>query len=171
MRKEDFHKQLVLASSAALNFGQQYVSNSLSQSFIYVVVLNQSNDGNREEDEIIYPEDDGKIYSGISQTEAVKLLYREGCCPEWIDIRVAGADRDITLISLDCCGRYHSDESKLYYTWNGTQPFGIQSPFLPPDWKEDKKFELRSPSKAIVEITTINSWIFGDSVKVFDALE
>jgi hypothetical protein len=89
MRKEDFHNQLIEASSAALHFGQQYVSNCLSQNFAYVVVLNQSNDGNREKDEIIYPEDNGKIYSGLSQTEVVELLYREGRCPEWIDIRVS----------------------------------------------------------------------------------
>lgn len=171
MKKEDFCNQLTSASSAALRFGQQYVSNCLSQNVIYVVALNQSHDGNRKEDEIIYPEDDGKIYSGLSQIEVVELLYREERCPEWINIRVAGADRDVTLVSLECCGRYHCDESKLYYTWNGTQPFGIKSPILPHDWKEGEKFELRSPSKAIEEIIVRNSWIFKDAVKVFEALE
>jgi hypothetical protein len=59
----------------------------------------------------------------------------------------------------------------MYYTWNGTQPFGIKSPYLPPSWNEGEKFELRNPSKAIEEIVARNTLIFGDSVEVFETLE
>ena len=171
MEKEAFHNQLIAATAAALDFGQQYISNSISQNLTYVAILNQSHDANREQDEIVYPEDDGKIYLNLSQTEVVKLLYRESRCPEWIDIRISGTDRETTLIELGCCGRYHFDETKMYYTWNGTQPFGVKSPFLPYDWKKGEKFELGTPSKAIEEIITRNSWLFKDSVKVFETLE
>lgn len=172
MKREDFQSQLIEATFAAIKFGQRYVSNCLTQNVTYVVVLNQSCDGNREKDEIIYPEDNGKIYSGLSQSEVAELLYREGRCPEWIDIRIAGADGDVTLIELECCGRYHDNDSKLYYTWQDTQPFGIKSPFLPaPFWKEGEVFELKKPDKAMEDIIARNSFIFKDSVKVFETLE
>ncbi len=157
MRKEDFHNQLIAASFAALRFGQEYVSNHLSHDLTYVVVLNQSCDGNRKDDEIVYPEDDGKIHSGLSHVEVVDLLHREDRCPQWIDISVAGADEEVTLLKLLCCGRYHADESRLYYYWQGSQPFGIKSPVLPFDWKEGKKFELEKPSKAIEDIVVRTS--------------
>lgn len=153
MRKEDFHNQLRAASFSALRFGQEYVSNRLSHHLTYVVVLNQSADGNRKDDEIVYPEDDGKIHSGLSEIEVVELLHREDRCPQWIDISVAGADKKTTLFRLLCCGRYHADESRLYYYWQGSQPFGIKSPVLPANLKEGKKFKLKKPNKAIEDIT------------------
>ncbi len=163
MRKEDFHNQLTAASFEALRFGQKYIINHLSNDITYVVVLNQSYDGHRKEDEIVYPEDDGKIYSDLSQVQVVDLLHREECCPQWIDISVEGADKKKTLLRLLCCGRYHADESRLYYYEQGTQPFGIKSPNFPSGWKEGKKFKLKKPSKAIEDIVTKNSLRFGDS--------
>ncbi|MBC8391091.1 MAG: hypothetical protein H8E17_00780 [Deltaproteobacteria bacterium] len=161
MRKEDFHNQLIAASFASLCFGQEYVSNRLSHDLTYVVLLNQSYDGHRKEDEIVFPEDDGKICSDLSQLELVDLLHRDGRCPMWIDIQVAGADKKRTLMSLRCCGRYHDDESRMYYYEQGTQPFGIKSPDLSHAWREKfihqhtrkvKKFKLKNPSKAIEDI-------------------
>lgn len=128
-----------------------------------MVVLNQSHDENRAKDEIIYPDDNGKIHSGLFEAKVVNLLFRESRCPVWIDINIAGTDQNVTLVELSCCGRYHGDRSRMYY---GNQPFGIKSPLLPPDWKEGEKFQLLSPSKAIEEIITRNSLIFKDSVKV-----
>lgn len=154
MRKEDFYHQLIAASSATLRIGQQYVSNHLNHDLAYVVVLNQSYDAERKNDEIVYPEDNGKVHCHLSQLEVVDLLHRDNRCPMWIDISVAGADEKVTLLILLCCGRYHADESRLYYNWQGTQPFGIKSPNLPFDWKEGTKFELKKPSVAIEDIVT-----------------
>ena len=152
MRREDFHVQLLAATFSALRFGQEFVKNRLSLKVAYVALLNESCDGNREDDEIVYPEDDGRIVTDLTGREVVDLLHRDGRCPQWIDISVAGADREATLLRLLCCGRYHGDESRLYYFDQGTQPFRIKSPVLPPDWKEGVEFRFKKPSKALKDI-------------------
>lgn len=152
MRREDFHTQLLAATYAALRFGQAYLKNRLSLNVIYVAVLNSSYDSNREDDEVVYPEDDGRIVPDLTDRDVVELLHREDRCPQWIDIAVAGADKDATLLRLLCCGRYHGDESRMYYFENGTQPFGIKSPSLPVGWKEGQKFKVKKPNQAMEDI-------------------
>jgi hypothetical protein len=149
MRKEVFRNQLISASISATRFGQGYVLDTLLYNFRYIVILNQSYDGNCESDELTFPEDNGKVFCGLSGEQVVDLLFREGRCPLWIDISVVGASDDTTLLRLLSCGRYHADESRLYYYQQGTQPFGIKSPDLPPDWKEGCKFKLKKPCEAM----------------------
>jgi hypothetical protein len=152
MRKEDFRIQLIASSFFATRFAQNYVCEVLPFNFRYVVSLNESYDGNRQPDEVVYPDDNGKVLCDLSEDGVVDLLLRENRCPQWIDIAVAGASEEITLLGLCCCGRYHGDESRLYYYESGTQPFGIKSPALPPDWKEGKKFAVGRPDDAMASI-------------------
>ena len=163
MRKEDFHSQLLAATFSALRYGQTHVKNRLPINVTYIVILNQSYDVNRKSDEIVYPEDAGRIETYLSDKAVVDLLYREGRCPQWIDISVAGADRNITLIRMLCCGRYHGDESRMYYYDGGLQPFGIISPDLPVDWKAGEKFRLKKPDDVISNIIAhrelFKSWL------------
>lgn len=174
MRREDFHNQLTAASFDALRFGQEYVSNRLSLKLTYVAVLNQSYDENRKEDEVVYPEDDGKIVPCATEREVVDLLYRKCRCPQWIDISVAGADKTATLLRLLCCGRYHHDETRLYYYQRGTQPFGIKSPDLPPGWKDGNKFKLHKRDKALNLIINNRGYIprhFGRSRRLLKRIK
>ena len=161
MRKDDFRNQLVAASFAALRFGQKYVKNRLSHNLTYVVLLNQSYDGHKTDEEVVFPFDIGKVKSGLNEEEVVDLLWREGRCPVWINISAIGSERKVTLVQLCCCGRYHSDESKMYYYWQGTQPFGIKSPYLRGKWKNGKwvdgqKFKLPGTKKALEDVTAMN---------------
>ncbi len=149
MRREDFHSQLLAATFAAITFGQEHVKNRLSLSVRYVALLNQSYDDNREPDEVVFPDDDGRIECDLTDQSVVELLHRDDRCPQWIDISVVGSDRTTTLICLRCCGRYHGDESRLYYYPSGTQPFGIKSPHLPFGWREGRKFRIPRPDKAV----------------------
>lgn len=142
MRQQDFHTQLLAATFAALRFAEKYVVNQLSLDIEYVAELNSSFDDNRKHDEVIYPEDDGRFASGLSGLEVVELLYRDGRCPQWIDIRVQGASDGKTLLSLLCCGRYDDVDTRLYYYERGSHPFGIKSPTLPPGYVDGEKFHL-----------------------------
>jgi len=156
MRKEDFHSQLYAATFSSLRFGQDHVKNRLMSNVRYIVLLNQSFDEGRKKDEVIYPEDEGRIEVNLSDQAVVDLLYREGKCPLWIDISVVGADSDTTLLRLLCCGRYHNETSHMYYYDAGLQPFGIKSPDLPSGWKEGAKFKVKKPDEAIRDIIELN---------------
>ena len=147
LRREDFHVQLLAATFAALRFSQELVKNRLVLNVRYLVILNQSCDFNASGDEVVYPEDDGRFQADLTDSDVVDLLFRNGCCPEWIDIAVAGADRKTTLVSLYCCGRFCSEESRMYYTWTGFQPFGVKGPDLPKGWREGRKFSVPRPGQ------------------------
>jgi hypothetical protein len=157
MRRDDFHFRLLAATYAALRFGQGYVTNQLPLDVRYIALLNQSYDGNREDDEVVYPADDGRIESDLTDVAIVELVHRQDLCPQWIDISVAGADQSVTFVRLLCCGRYHSNESRMHYYQNGSQPFGIKSPDLPEGWQEGVKFELESRARAMNRIMNVNS--------------
>lgn len=153
MRRDQFHIQLLAATHAALQRAHLVCEKRFSMNISYVVFLNQSYDGNRKEYELVYPDDSKRVEQDLSETEVVELLYRDGRCPQWIDIWVAGADRSSTLMCLTCCGRYHDNDERLYYYEQGTQPFGIKLPTcLPMDWKQGDKVSLDSPKKALASL-------------------
>ena len=142
MRNEDFHFRLQAATFAAIRFAQTMVKDTLRLEPKFFVALNASYDGNRENDEKVYPEDDGRIAIDLSDQDVVKLLCREEAVPQWIDIGVAFCTREFTGLSLTCCGRFHPDDQRLYYYTGGTQPFGIKSPVLPIGHKQGRRFRL-----------------------------
>jgi hypothetical protein len=142
MRIEDFHFRLQAATFSAIRFAQTMVKDTLSLEPRFFVALNASYDGNRENDEKVYPEDDGKIAIDLSDSDVVKLLCRKEAVPQWIDIGVAFCTREFTGLSLTCCGRFQPDDAQLYSYTGGTQPFGIKSPVLPIGHKQGRRFRL-----------------------------
>jgi len=78
MTKAEFKGLLAAASGSALKCAQAMVTQSLPLSFRYYVLLNQSYDRNATGDEVLYPEDDGKAFVGLSEEDVVSLLWREG---------------------------------------------------------------------------------------------
>lgn len=142
MRSEDFHFRLLAATLAASRFAQTMVKDTLRLESRYYVALNASFDGNRLDDEMVFPEDDVRIETDLSDLEVVTLLCRDGAVPQWIDIGVAFSTRLFTGLSLTCCGRFHPNDDRLYYYENGAQPFGIKSPVLPVCHTEGRRFRL-----------------------------
>jgi hypothetical protein len=142
MRAADFRIRLDAASFYATRFAATMVRDKLPYEFRYCAVLNSSCDANREEDEIVYPQDDYVIHDDLDAKGVVELLCREERVPQWIDISVGFNGREHSRLSLLCCGRYHADDDRLYYFDQGTQPFGIKSPVLPPRHKDGTKFRL-----------------------------
>ena len=139
---EDFHTYLSSASYECFRFAQEFVKNKLPVEFKYHVHLNQSCDTHADDENDLYPEDDGKELSLLNWKEVVDLLVRKGKVPEWIDISVFAEGKDFTLLRLLCCGRYTGERKKMYYSNRGQGPFGIKSPDLPSNYSEGKKFKI-----------------------------
>jgi hypothetical protein len=142
MTRDDFINLIDNASSLAVQFARRYVQNTLPDVYRYHILLNQSYDGHATADEVIYPEDDRREFKFDSREKVADLLVREDRCPEWIDISVEAAGTDHTVLRLLCCGRYHADIDRMYYNFQGTGPFGIKSPDLPPGYIEGSIFDI-----------------------------
>ncbi|MEM6333392.1 MAG: hypothetical protein AAF823_08660 [Planctomycetota bacterium] len=143
MQPAEFTDLLDRASTCAVDFAQGMAIDRLPESLRYRVLLNQSCDDNATDREVVYPDDDDVVLDNLDAEDVVKSLCREGRCPVWINIRVEASAIDYTLLVLDCCGRFTDDASKMYYSHQGTGPFGIKSPVLPVGFKKGERFALR----------------------------
>ena len=142
MTEAEFHELLLRASDEAIRFARRYVAQELPCTAKYHVELNQSFDGHATSDEVLYPADDGKEVTLVSAETVLALLYRDGRCPEWIDVSVEAVGTGFTLLRLLCCGRFTSDLQKMYYNDRGFGAFGIKSPYLPKNYTDGSQFEI-----------------------------
>lgn len=134
MQQADFSRLLDLATADAIALAKMMLLDELSDQYVYRIFPNQSFDGNRDAEEIVYPMDSlGSIddYIMMTRDECISFMYREGRLPEWIDISVGAAGADLTYIDCRCCGRFTDNDQRLYYNRTGRGPFGIKSPTLP----------------------------------------
>jgi len=143
MQEPDFRVLLIAASFEATRFGQRYVHDYLRFTFRYVVHLNQSSDFDVAPGSVLYPEDEGKVLQIDTEEGVVDLLFRDGRCPEWIDVSVHAVDPSFTVLRLLCCGRFTSERHLLYYEGGGFGPFGIKSPDLEFGMKDGDKIKLK----------------------------
>ncbi len=139
-----FAKNLNNAAVAARDFARGYVEENLPDEMRYVVCLGCSYDGNPlSEDEKTFPEDYNEPERKCSsQDEVVKLLWRQGMVPEWINVEVDDVDSRNTVIKLICCGRFSSNKRTMYHPTEGRAPFHVLGPSLPLDYVEGVKFPL-----------------------------
>ena len=144
MTKPEFQILINGASFVSFKFAEQYLKNTLIPEFRYDVFLNISHDDLSLTQFDIYPEDNERIETELTDKEVIDLLYRNGKTPVWIDISVYKSNKKTTIFKLLCAGRYTDDKKELYYQNGGTGPFGIKSPVLPFDYKEGRKFNLKT---------------------------
>ena len=137
------------ASLKAVEWARLHVVNYLPPSCSYLLYPNQSYDGNPlKGDEELFPEDSvsfGKFIGPLGFEESFQFLWRKGKVPEWVDLSVQACDADRSYVQLRCCGRFTALEELLYHRVEGYQPFHVQSPPVPPNWKgleESGKFDL-----------------------------
>ncbi len=142
MTRDEFERRLIEATTYAIDFARDFVSDALPNSLRYYLLLNQSNDRHSTEAMVLYPEDDGIILSHETAGEVVSTIYREGRCPVWIDISVRAIEGHETCIQLLCAGRYVTDDNLLYHRGRSTYPFSVKSPPLPPGHDRAQKFLL-----------------------------
>lgn len=110
MTRDEFQNRLNSAAAEAIVFARAFVENVLSDAARFHVLLNQSYDRNAAAQERLFPEEDGRAFDCLTDQEVVELLFRDGCCPEWIDVAVEGQSSTGTRVRLLCCGRYTSDD-------------------------------------------------------------
>jgi hypothetical protein len=135
MTLELFRQNLFAASVAAIDFGGRYIYNSISNNITYDIEFNCSCDqGLTQFDR--YENDEGRVERNVSVAAVLRLLYRKGKVPAWIDVSIVKSNRFNTRLGLKCAGRYTDQLNDLYYVDQGTHPFGIKSPILPP-WLND----------------------------------
>jgi hypothetical protein len=142
MSKGEFLYLLLGASYASYKFAKSLVIEELPSDFKYKVILNFSCDDQSLTEFDFYPEDDGKILDGLSDTEVMNLLNRKEKVPVWIDVSVTESNNHITTVELLCAGRYSNNPEEYYYRKQGSGPFGIKSPKLPSDFIDGVKFKL-----------------------------
>jgi len=144
MNRETLQKRLIRVTKLARSFAERFVVNEMPGKFLYMVLLNQSDDGHPLKiSERVYPEDVQPAYP-MNADDVVDQLCRDEHVPEWIDISVEGVDESRTYMRLLCCGRFTDDDSLLYYPTSDFSPFGCKSPVFPPNWaKENGKFDLK----------------------------
>lgn len=144
MTRDDFGIILDKATASALAFAQKLVLQSLPVQPVYEVHLNQSFDELPATDSVLFPHEDNLVLKAQSRDSVVECLFRDGRCPEWIDISAHAVGPDFTLFRLLCCGRFTSDDSRMYYHSCGLGLFGIKSPDLPKSYQDGQRFALQT---------------------------
>ena len=145
MTEAEFRVLLIAASFITVRFGQNYVTQSLPFEFQYHVNLNESFD-TETDDDYLRPDDLGRTVDAASESDVVALLYRDGRCPDWIDVSVYRIGAGFTELRLICSGRFTNDRTKMCYHSRGLGPFGIKSPDLPPGFVEGSTFAIPQSS-------------------------
>ena len=146
MDKASLASQLVRATQLAVEFARKYCRQELLAPATYLVMPNQSYDGNRWPDELVYPEEQSGRrgpFGPWSQADVTSWMWRDGNVPVWVDISVFNETPEAVVVRLLCAGRWSATSARLYYELDGQRsPFGIKSPSLPPTWKEGDKFDV-----------------------------
>jgi hypothetical protein len=135
MLLSEFASLLETSTAEAIAFARSMVFDELPANYTYRVFPNQSYDGHREPDDVVYPNDsldDMHDFIEMGRDDCIRYLYRDGRVPQWIDISVGAVDYDFTYIYLRCCGRFTAHDERLYYKRFDRGPFGIKSPAIPP---------------------------------------
>lgn len=134
MNVSEFSRLLDVSTANAIAFAKTMLLDELPDKYVYRIFPNQSYDGNREDDEIVYPTDSLASlndYREMTRDDCIRFLYRDGRIAEWIDISVGAADSNFTYVDCRCCGRFTDNDEKLYYNHTNCGPFGIKSPPIP----------------------------------------
>ena len=146
MERETFAKHFKVAGKAAIDFARKFFSERLPDSMCFRVRLNCSHDANLHPDERVYPEDGtyerAHEQRQCTEAEVVAVLWRAGAVPEWVNVSVIGLTGTETLLQLDCCGRFTSNQNLLYHQIYGHPPFEVVGPNLPIGYKDGDRFSI-----------------------------
>jgi hypothetical protein len=152
--RDVFAERLARAARRAVEFAREFVENSLPDAIRFRVRLNSSYDANPlHPDERVYPKDGARYPASeltrVDQDTLVRLLWRGGAVPEWVNLTVIDEDGEATVVEAMCCGRFTANDAILYHRHEGWPPFHVLGPHLPNDWAPGSpRFSLRWDSTA-----------------------
>ncbi|MGC4094619.1 MAG: hypothetical protein QM756_43220 [Polyangiaceae bacterium] len=113
---------------------------------VFRVHLNSSYDANAGPDVKLFPDDssDERTLSTkrLDAEGVVKLLWRDGFVPEWVDVMVVGLTDTSTILDVASCGRFAEDEAELYYAQTGVAPFSAKGPVLSANHVDGVRFSI-----------------------------
>ena len=140
---DGFRKNLLDSGIEARDFARTMVLNPLPDKIVYEIINGVMNEDMLEEGEVLIPD---AVFNGSERFEldqVVENLWRDGLVPVWINVSVKNCDESVTVLVLECGGRFSSWHQHMYHVHEGRAPFHVLSPPLPPNWEEkDVKFNL-----------------------------
>lgn len=142
MTEEAFRDLFRKAQQIAFVVAKDHVLDDLNEKFKFDIRMYQSHELSKEEKFDYYPEGEDMHFNNLSEEKIMKLLFRNGKVPVWIDINVKRVQNNYTIMNLYCSERFSDDPKEYYYEKGGTGPFGIKSPLLPIGFKPGIKFNL-----------------------------
>ena len=146
MLRELFEGRFLRAAAYARDFARGYVEERLPDAMRFRVQLNASYDGNATSEDVLFPEDTllnaALLERDLTASEVIDLLWRDGLVPQWVNVSVIWETGDTTRLEIAACGRFVTDERRLYYLWTDVAPFGVKGPVLPVGYVEGRRFSL-----------------------------
>jgi hypothetical protein len=137
LSREKFHDNLVAASSAAVAYTRNLVTDHLPTRMRFFIVRMPQGPIPREAGTVIFPESMWPAGDAVLDArEVVSALWRDGQVPVWINVQVAMADMAWSMLCLTCAERFSSDPTLMYHVHEGRAPFHVLSPLLPPGWED-----------------------------------
>ena len=135
MNGSEFCKRFQLASCFCRDFTNRHISEELPAALRYNFALSERKNG-----------DDQKIFlSGnyydknelihLSPKEAIKIIFREGFYPVWIDLYVGSFNQDFTNIEVTFSQDFTDCDEHLYHQKEGFPPFHVVGPTAPEKWR------------------------------------
>lgn len=137
MDRDVFVARFTAAAQAAWAYGRELIAEELPAQLRFRIRLNQSYDRRPAQLRVVrFPQDSSQhraaALNKVDAQTVVATLWRDGCVPEWINLAVVGETGAATLIEVVCCGRFTDDDTRLYHVAEGTPPFHVLGPALPP---------------------------------------
>ncbi len=147
MDKSVFTSRFSSAAARAREFAQTLVKESLPQQMLFHLFLNNSCDVGASDEFKLFPEDSFRTVhlQRLTAQQVVDELWRNGLVPQWVDLSVIGETGVSTLVGVLACGRFTSDEKRLYRPLNeeyGYAPFQVKSPVLPVGYVDGQPFSI-----------------------------
>ncbi|MGW0433637.1 hypothetical protein ACWDV4_14005 [Micromonospora sp. NPDC003197] len=152
MDRTTFAERLVSSAEAARRFAGTLVTEALPAALAFRVRLNRSNDAHvsPQPGEVRFPQDSNpdrdRALRWCDESAVVDVLWRDGRVPEWVNLSVIDRTSTVTLVEVVCCGRFTDDESRLYHVQEGTPPFHVLGPTLPPG-HDGSRFSIHQRSE------------------------
>ncbi len=135
-----FLERTLIACEHAVAACPRYAVQDVPDAYALLVHPNSSFDGHLRSGEVTFPDDslpEGARVGPLSPEDFVTRFWREGCVPEWIDVRAWEVTAAATLLEVQVCGRFTDRLELLYHQERGIPPFHPLGPALPPAYEVD----------------------------------
>lgn len=155
MELQLFQNRFLEAADAARDFARRFVEETLPNDCLFHLHLNRSHDRDALPEYKLFPEDSSPELAvhlkHVCAEDVISMLWRDGMVPQWVNLNVVGESDTATLIEVIACGRFTTDEARLYHLDEGRAPFHVLGPSLPVNYVEGTRFSIYARSTCWTE--------------------